>query len=245
MISKWVFPEIEKTTVMRRLRRLEEGEFIRRRGTFRDGSAVFLIGIEGARHLGQKVPHTTYPLFLLDHEFAINKVRWKLNELGLIRSWMTERELRSAILQRNPRRERSNLVIPDALILFRHFLAPNAKVELEVELHEKASNRYAARFKKFHQSMQKSQAFQWYVVRSEGCGLAILHSAARYGGVSIKDFIGFTQIDELIEKGLESRLFTLKQTLPLHAVLNEKLPAQEGAQGQGIPKSQNSESIAA
>src|SRR5690348_15894496 len=67
-ISSWLFEGVEKTTALRRLRRLEEGGFIRKRGTLPNGTGVFMIEQEGAKILGESLPFTTFPSHLLIHE---------------------------------------------------------------------------------------------------------------------------------------------------------------------------------
>src|SRR5690242_2521375 len=88
-IATWIFPGVEKTTVLRRLRRLEEGGWIRKRGTLPDGTAVFLIEPKGTRLLGENSRITTYPRHMLEHEIEINALRWTLSQMGVVKSWMT------------------------------------------------------------------------------------------------------------------------------------------------------------
>jgi len=233
-LASWFFNGVEKTTVLRRLRRLEGGRFIRKRGTLPDGTAVYLIGEAGTRYLCERKEVTTFPRHQLEHEIEINSVRWRLESLGLVKSWMTERALRSEIMRRNPGRQRSNLIVPDALILFRHFLEPGRKVQLELELHAKSDQRYRARLEKFRPTRLQASSFHWYLVRAASCGEKILRFAQKYGGSEAKDFIGYSVLDDFREQGLEAKLYRPGRALPLHAVFathSEKHPAQGDAQG--------------
>ena len=247
-LAAWFFEGVEKTTVLRRLRRLEDGAFIRKRGTLSDGTAVYLIDETGAKHLGERPEATTFPRHLLEHEIEINSLRWRLEKLGLVKSWMTERALRSQIMRRNPGKERSNLIVPDALILFRHFLDPGAKVQMELELHAKSDQRYRARLEKFRPTKVQGSAFNWYLVRASSCGERILRFAQKYGGTEAKDFIGFSVLQEFWERGLEAKLHRPGRAIPLHAVFAvppEKHPAHGDAQGLSREKQAKLEAVAA
>ena len=224
------------------MRRLEAGGLIRKRGTLPDGTAVFMVDHEGAKYLGERLPFTTFPHHLLLHEIEINALRWRLSQLGVVKTWMTERTLRSEIMRRNPSRERSRLIVPDALILFQHFRTANAKVELEMELHMKSDQRYKARFKSFDPAIQKSPAFRWYLVRASSCGERILHFAKRYGGTWASGYIGYTVISDFWANSFNASLRVEDSEVPLHrvfAIPSENRPAQGGAQGLGTPKIQN------
>lgn len=241
-MSLWFFTGVRKTTVMRRLRRLEKGKYIRKRGTQPDGTAVYLIGETGAKYLGEGLQHTTYPFHQIEHEIQVADLRWRLESLGVVKSWMTERTLRSEIMKRNPSRERSKIVVPDALILFRDFLIPSGKVKLEMELHMKSNGRYQQRFRYFDQSA----IFTWYVVKTNSCGDKILRLVDQYARTGAKSCIGYSSLEELESFGMEAKLHRLGSSAALKDILLLKdHPAHGVAQGMSIPKTSFKEKVAA
>ncbi len=243
-ICQWFFEEVEKTTVLRRLRKLEEGHYIRRRGTLGDGTSVFVIASEGVKAIGEEVITTTYPRHQIEHEIEVGNLRHYLERLGAVKSWMTERSLRSEVMKRSRWNDRSQILVPDALILFRHLLKPNAKVALEMELHAKSDQRYKARFQK----LEASSVFTWYIVKTESCSNKILNMAARYGRNGSEDCIGVTLLQDLEAKNLDAMIYRPHQICSLKEALNftaTTVPAQAGAQGLSTVNPNNPKAIAA
>jgi hypothetical protein len=232
-IARWFFHGVAKTTVLRRLRRLSDGEFIRKRGSTPDGTAVYTVDKEGARAIGEEPRITTYPYHQIVHELTLNDIRKRLAELRVTKYWMTERRYREELI-RMERLERGNpsrRIIPDAVAIFRHFEKPDAKVKIELELHLKSNLRYKARFHHFGPFVEKPMHFYWYFVKTEAVGNKILRLCKAYGDFEGEKYIGYTVIDDLLANGANARLVQLKTTRLLRDVMKieQPTPAQVGA----------------
>ena len=232
-IGAWFFPGIEKTTVMRRLRRLSDGEFIRKRGSTPDGTAVFTIDKEGARAIGEEPKIAIYPYHQIIHELTLNDIRKRLAELGATKYWMTDKRYRAELIRmrRLDPKEKHRTILPDAIAIFRHFETPSAKVKIELELHLKSNLRYRSRFRNFGPFIEKPMHFYWYFVKTESAGNKILRLCDAYGDVYAHQYIGYTVIDDFLAHGPNARLIQLKTTRLLRDVMNleKENPAQEGA----------------
>lgn len=226
-IGSWFFNGIQKTTVLRRLRLLQKGKYIRKRGTLNDGTAVFMTGENGIQVTGEKLPFTTYPNFLLEHEIQIGNLRWFLEGAGAVKSWMTERALRSEIAIRHSHRDRSKFIVPDALILFRHFQRSDAKVALEMELHLKSNSRYREKFRR----MDESPVFTWYVTKTISMAIKLLNLVNQYAPSYAKDGVGVSILEEIEAHKLDAKLYRINDAKKLYEVMHLKEPpAQAGAQ---------------
>lgn len=221
-IGAWFFPGIEKTTVLRRLRRLSDGEFIRKRGNAPDGTAVFTVDKEGARAIGEEPRTATYPYHQLIHELTLNDVRKKLAELRATKYWMTDKRYRAELIRigKLDPTEKHRKILPDATAVFHHFQTANTKVKIEIELHLKSNHRYRSRFTNFGPLVEDPMHFYWYFVRTESAGNKILRLCDDYGDVFAHRYIGYTLIDDLLMNGALAKLVQIESTRLLRDVMN-------------------------
>lgn len=241
-IGAWFFKGVEKTTVLRRLRKLEHDHYIRKRGILTNGVTVFVIGENGAKYLGEIMPITTYPFQQLEHETQITNLRWFLETLGAVKSWMSERALRSDIARQHGTKDRSKFIVPDGLILFRNFMAPNQKVAFEMELHLKNKGRYKEKFRR----LEVSPVFIWYIVKNRSMAKQILTLAHEFAPERTKSQIALTTIEDLEALGLAANVYRIYDFKPLNEVLDLKLnPAQGSAHTVSTPKTEQEKKMAA
>ncbi len=241
-LTRFFFPGVARTTVLRRLRRLELDGYIRKRGNLQTAMAVWMIEAEGQKVLGHESFRTTFPIHQLEHEVTLSEIRWRLQKLGSCLSWMPERDLRRAAL-RNAQDNRKSIVVPDGLALLRSFLGKERMVKIEAELHPKSRVRYAVFFKKFDPYRKGGNVFTWYFVRKDAIGRKILAYAKKYCRDSLDHLIGYTVIDDFLKNPGEAKLVKMNGVTPLAEVL--ALPAQGPAQGLSREKTANPKSIAA
>lgn len=233
-MAQWFFPDVEKTTVLRRLRRLEKSNYVRRKSALPDGTSIFVIGEKAIQHLGETLPKTSYPVHQLPHEILLSDIRWQLENLEVVKAWMTERTLRSEIKRQNPWKRGKRYLVPDAIIHFHHFLKPDAKVHLELELSYKSNQRYRERFKNLGCDSTGKEPPIWYLVPTEAFGIRLCALLKKYGGLYATNAVFFTVIQDFKENNLEAILYGYQGQAKLRDVFNlpeETHPAQEDAQG--------------
>ena|GEM_PF-5965978 len=193
-----------------------------------------MIGEKATCHLGEIATKAHYPVHQLPHEIALADIRWRLENLGVVKAWMTERTLRSEISRNNPWRRGKRYLVPDAMIHFHHFLKPDAKVHLELELSYKSNQRYRERFKTLGYDSAGLAPPIWYLVPSEVFGKRLLYFVKKYSGLYATNAVFFTVIQNFKENNLEARLYAYQGQAKLREVFNipkESDPAQGDAQG--------------
>jgi DNA-binding Lrp family transcriptional regulator len=247
-LGRWIFMGIERTTALRRLRILENANYIRKRGTLPDATAVWVIEPDGTRILSGVAERDIYPLHQLPHEMTLNEIRWTFYSLDLVQSWMTERDLRRKIAREHTYKKRTGWLVPDGLVLFQKFWKENFHARIEVELTLKSDQKYEVLIEKYHERFEKEQIFTWYFVKSQKMGNRLLMLAKKYGGPYIDKHFGFTVIDEFLKNPWQSRLYTLTGYYDLRRLIQyeePKLPAQDDAQGVSGKIEDNSKVLAA
>lgn len=233
-MANWFFKDVEKTTVLRRLRRLEKFHYIRRKSALPDGTLVFVIGENGIKHLGEVASNTHYPVHQLPHEILLADIRWQLEGLGVVKAWVTERTLRSEIVRQNPWKRGKKYLIPDALIHFEHFLNGDGKVHLELELSAKSNQRYRERFRALGYDSTGREPPIWYLVPKEAFGRRLFTLLKKYGGLHATNQVFFTVIQDFKEKNLEAMLYAYQGEAKIRAVFkipDTPNPAHMDAQG--------------
>ena len=131
-VVRWLFPNVAKTTVMRRLRLLQVAGYLRKRGTLPDATSVWVIQPDGIRLLDGIPDKEFYPMNQLPHDVTLNEIRWQFHSLDVVQSWMTERKLRQKLAKESSYKTRSGWIVPDALLLFQNFVWENFTARIEV-----------------------------------------------------------------------------------------------------------------
>lgn len=240
-INSWVFKSVNRTTVLRRLRRLETAGYIRKRATLPDATAVWVVESSGVQAISGVNHREFYPAHQLPHDMALNDIRWKLYSLQIVKSWMTERDLRRKLTRENRDRRQPKWIVPDALVLFQDFWKENFHARIEIELTLKSDQRYAVLIQKYHERYAKEQVFNWYFVKSEAMGMRILKLAKKHGGFYVEDHFGFTVIDEFLVNPWQSKLMTMKGYYRLGQILKQPEPVKPDAQSDAQGLSRQSE----
>ena len=252
-LSRWIFKKINRTTVLRRLRRLEKGDYIRKRAALQNATAVWVLGVNGEKFLGSIPRRHYFPAHQLEHEITSNEIRWHLYSLSVVKNWMTEWYLKRAALGKAEVKNRSShYQIPDALVLFKFFLKQDSAVKLEVELSLKSEMRYREKFKRYHNDRNYTDTFTWYFVKTDTMGDSILRYVKRHSQVNLDYLIGYTVISDFLEKGLEANLVLRTKALKLSRAFNietkpqtENKTAQESAQALSSQNEQKDVKLAA
>lgn len=130
-LRELVFPKVTKTTVLRRLRKLESEKLIRRVHVLRGGELIWTLTAPGAipihrEHFLENINRNT-----LEHDVTLNDVRLMFEKLGLVVGWHTEQALRRASGTKQKTLEPQ--INPDAIISVKTVEGIKA-VALELEL---------------------------------------------------------------------------------------------------------------
>ena len=201
-IETMCFSGIRTTTVLRRLRRLEEDEYLRRVPETRP--YIWTLGKRDM--LLYEMPR--YGLInrnTLSHDMAINDVRWVLEKAGLGAAWKPGHILRKQAARTYTNSRGSIDAIPDGLIGV-PVQGTYRGVALEVELHAKGHYRYRKVFQSYYD--KKNIWKIWYIVAHEKLGQQILKISSKVYWNKAPGFVAYSLLDELVKDPFTARAWT-------------------------------------
>lgn len=240
-IQKSIFPDIRFTTMMRRLRLLEKGHFIRRGVTLTDQSFTWRLTWRGEQRMSVEIPGSFSNRNTIDHDVLVNDIRMRLETFNLAKKWRPEFDLKSEAFRNQRYRHAKERLIPDG-IMFEIKAGEPWTFAIEVELTRKSESRY----KRIFQDYQDERQFHriWYFVQSTKDAQSILKSAEKALMFNTKR-LWFSVIDSFLALN-DPKVFSVNANswIPLSEIGFEQFhrikPAQSADHGvstQGIENS--------
>jgi DNA-binding MarR family transcriptional regulator len=115
-ICTFIFPAVAKTTVARRLRKLEKENWIYRQRFSIAASALWSLTEKGAKQIPSGVPYQRCNRETVFKSFLFARIRLELESLGLGENWSSHRDLR-ARKKESTTRDQRRWILPDALFV--------------------------------------------------------------------------------------------------------------------------------
>ncbi len=200
-VANTVFPGIELTTTLRRLRKLERDNFIKRNTGLSTYEHSWTLTEKGAKLVSDRPPRWQQSRYLLEHDTKLTALRLALESAGVAQSWIPEHEIRFKVASRHGLEVAKDKLIPDG-IMGVDWQGSKESIAIEVELHGKNSRRY---FRNFHQYKYKQNILGvWYLTPTPTLARTIEKLWIREVGMNRKPFFYWSLIDEVIEKPLEA-----------------------------------------
>jgi hypothetical protein len=231
-IRELVFHEIAHTTVMRRLRLLEGGHYVRRGVTLADGSNTWSVGRRGIEAAGFGHLYHFTNRNGIEHDVRLTDVRIALERLGIAKDFTPEFEMRASRM-RNFGRDRQPTLIPDGIII-ESIAGESCPIALELELTRKSHRRYQ---KILDEYAGKHLHRIWYVVNHWSTANAIMSVARSRICQTLADKLWFSKVDELLANGRTARIYSCNANKMFMLseiafdVFKKASPAQSPAQG--------------
>ena len=206
-IAKLCFEKIAHTTVMRRIRKLEETNLILRLGGLPNAMNAWCLTVEGATAIAKSEPYRYSNRNTLHHEVTLSGLRIALERVGLGSDWTSEMDMRRmtwrpSIRERNP-------FVPDGL-----FVAARGShsrvVAVELELTAKNLARYGKLFWEY--SKKDAMSLVWYVVATPEIGTTVLRQWNRTTRYDWSPTLIVSLLDEVLRDPRAARVFTLEQS---------------------------------
>lgn len=160
-----VFSSIASTTVLRRLRLLESGFYVKRVQGLESQEVLWVLADRGAKMAEVEVPKRHWSKNTLEHDFKLLSLRLALESTGVAHSWMPEHEIRSLIFKNNGFRAAKEKLIPDGFMGI-EVGGFRQSVAIELELTMKNSKRYEQTFRKY--SEKRDLHAIWYLAPTKG-----------------------------------------------------------------------------
>lgn len=227
VIQARYFQNVAVTTVLRRLRRLEDHGYIQRIHGLENAQLAWGLTNLGAEQFPEKISKIHFSRSTLDHDLKLMALRLKLEAQGISKSWRPEHEIRALVAKKNNQKGLSDRIIPDALMGI-ETQGFKESVAIELELSPKNQSRYR---NIFGQYQYKSSLWGlWYVVGSNSIGRQLEKAAKDSGFYTKRPIFLWSNINDVLSDPANAALKTRDRKYLLKD-LWEINPAHTPAQG--------------
>lgn len=211
-IQAKLFHGVALTTVLRRLRALEEEGWLQK-----------ILGLESAERLWSLTKKAVdkfsfesakihFPRAILEHDSLLSALRMRLEDSSIVQSWVPEHAIRKRVAVKHGLSEMKRRVIPDGIMSVR-INGMNESIAVEVELSNKNQERYRQILHDY--SKKKTIYAVWYLVKSETIRKQIEHAKNGTFFDSMKTRLFFSSLDDLFRDPLEAKISEKNETLLL------------------------------
>lgn len=199
-----VFNSIASTTVLRRLRLLEKGLYVKRILGLETQEVLWVLADRGAKLADVEVPKRHWSKNMLSHDFKLLSLRLALEGAGLAQEWTPEHEIRSTVFKNNGFRAAKEKLIPDGLMSIEVGRLKQS-VAIELELHMKNSIRYEQIFRRY--SDKRDLHAIWYLAPSKGILNHAFRSWKKINSLYGTPNLYISYLDEVMKDPWRARLF--------------------------------------
>lgn len=199
-IGHWYFKSVVKTTVLRRIRLLEEGHYLKRGVTLENGTNTWGLGFKGRELMGIETAVYFSNRNSIHHDVLLNDIRRKLESFGLAKDVTPEFELKSEVFRNFKYGNAKEQLVPDAL-MFESVRNEAWVISLELELTVKAEKRYEKIFRQY--GIKSSITSIWYFCNTRKEIARILKFAQKHWS-GLQNRMWFCVLDEFLNADIPS-----------------------------------------
>ncbi|MCB0412805.1 MAG: replication-relaxation family protein [Bdellovibrionales bacterium] len=216
-IKKLMFGEIDKRTMLRRLRRLENKKVLSRINGLPRGEQTWILTAKGASLIGSNLTIKGVNRNTLEHDILINEVRFALQDIG--RHWVSGHKLRKNSTNKRDFYNREEHIIPDSLFAI-NTNNGSKTVSLELELVAKSKRRYQRVLDLYLDNTEIN--YLWYVVPSVSIGKKVLQLVDLEDYRKPYDWVMYSILNEIRTNRLKAKLYFKKKTIRLEEFYQTK-----------------------
>ena len=189
-IKKILFQEVDKRTMLRRLRKLKKKKILNRFESAKGGTVLWSLTPSAVSQINDGFVIKKINRNTLAHDLLVNDVRLKLEQRSIGKGWTSSHYFRFKMSESRKPEERREDTIPDWLVTI-----DGKMVALEVELNFKSKTRMRDIFRLYQN--KKSISNLWYFVPSESIRKKILNCAEPYLKYRGRDWVKVSLLSEL------------------------------------------------
>ena len=167
-LSLQVFPGVDHSTVLRRLRALEKGKWIYRIQALETGERVWLLSRQGENEIGLGIPMIKPNRNGVAHDVLLTDFRISFDAIGLGQNFVPEWTIRRQTYDRGGSSRNDERVVPDGIFSAAIWNNNLVTVSVELEINGKNLSRYEKIFTKYMN--QSHLDLVWYFVKSRSFG---------------------------------------------------------------------------
>ena len=204
-VNVLVFNSIAITTVLRRLRQLEAGFYVKRILGLESQDVLWVLTEKGASLAEVEVPKRHWSKSLLEHDFKLLQLRLAMEGCGVSHKWNPEHEIRAIIFKNNNFRDAKQKVIPDGLMSIERD-GFKESVAVELELNMKSAKRYEEIFRKY--AGNKNIPWIWYVAPTKSILKQVLAGWLKVKAVHRVPYLCMSYLHEVMKDPVQARLIS-------------------------------------
>ncbi|MCB0411485.1 MAG: replication-relaxation family protein [Bdellovibrionales bacterium] len=212
-IATWFFKNVDRHTVLRRLRILEKHKLILNSSTLPNGTKTWSLTKDGAAFLNLPEPFRYTNRNTSLHDVTLAGLRKHFEASGLAWDWTSDIELKRKL----PTSSLSTYKVPDGLFIA-EIESQKSVVALELELHPKAHRKYDEIFKEYHYRPAISHLL--YIVRHSSIMKPLTTCWQRSRQISSRprrQYLIFALLDDIKNDLQSSKIyFPNKTSVPLN-----------------------------
>lgn len=163
-----VFPGVQSSTVLRRLRALEKAKWIYRVKALESGELVWILSRDGENKIGLEIPMIKPNRNGVAHDVLLTEFRMALESVGLGQNFIPEWVVRRQTYNPGRRRSDDGTLVPDGIFVANLWNKNLSTVAIELEIHAKNISRYEKIFSKY--MGQSKLDLVWYFVKTKSFG---------------------------------------------------------------------------
>ncbi len=206
-IRNLFFQELDRSNVLRRLRRHEKRKLLRKFYGLPKGELVWGLTERGARGIGSSTVLKTINRNSLEHDILAADIKMKLDACGIGANWIS-----AYAIQRMKKEKIESDRIPDWVFTL-HLPGKSITCALEVEIHMKGKQRMELILDGY--ARKKDIPLVWYVVPSDSFGKKLLDQVSERGGFLENNWLVYSLFDEILNDPLNTRVCGQGSTAPI------------------------------
>ena len=207
------FPDVASSTVLRRLRLLEEAQYIQRISGLDYGGNAWCMTKRGAEMLNGQPAKTSYPRQIISHDLTLMHLRIRLEEVGIAQAWIPEHVIRKRMAESTSFKNLTSANIPDGLMGVETGRGTKQAYAIELELTAKNQDRYQAILDQYEE--REDLYAYWYIVQKETIGRQIMKAARggyhRYG--LSEPYLVWSLLEEVLRDPLTAKIYGQREKL--------------------------------
>jgi hypothetical protein len=202
-INSICFNSIAMTTVLRRLRMLEEEKYIQRLRGLESQDIIWLLLVKGAELASVAIPKRHWSKNLLEHDHKLISLRLSLENSGIAHSWIPEHLIRANIFRKNDFRTAKEKLIPDGL-MGAEVNGKRLSVAIELELTLKNKDKLRKTLSRYKR--QEGIVGVWYIAPTTSLLKSILSVWNSLGGHSSDNRLYLSVLDDVMKNPLNVKV---------------------------------------
>jgi DNA-binding HxlR family transcriptional regulator len=229
LIRVYCFKSIDSSTVLRKLRKLENKGLVKRILGHESQKVLWSLGIKGSRLARVPMPKSHWNRNLLEHDLNLVSVRLALEGCGISHSWMPEHQIRSTIFKKHGLQGIKDRLVPDGLMGI-DIDGRKESVAIEMEMTLKSKKRIQTTLRRY---LEKADVHAiWYLSPNYSILNSIFKQWQLIGGKNhgVKFYVSL--LPDVLKNPLDTKLMGFSPSPFIKDVWRQK-PIAWGAQRVG------------